>query len=144
MKYSEVLYDTSVFIGYDLPKPAGWLSAVVLQELAVGANGRAGLQRLAALRQDYQTRGRLLLPDVEAWWIAGRVLNHLLSDLSRQDKGRRRPRLSDAKKQSLIRDTLIAVSAKQQGVTVISDNEDFPLIQSYYKFRWLTGKDFFG
>lgn len=38
MKYSAALYDTSVFISYDLPRPAGWLSAVVLQELAVGAN----------------------------------------------------------------------------------------------------------
>lgn len=143
MKYSDALYDTSVFIGYDLPRPAGWLSSVVLQELVAGANGRTDIQRLALLRRDYEARGRLLLPDNEAWWTAGRILNHILGDLSRKAQGRR-PRLADNKKQSIIRDVLIAVSAKQHAVTVVSDNEDFPLLQGYYKFRWQPGKEFFG
>jgi predicted nucleic acid-binding protein len=50
---------------------------------------------------------------------------------------------NSATTQSIIRDVLIAVSAKHHKVTVISDNEDFPLIAEYYKFRWKTGRVFF-
>jgi predicted nucleic acid-binding protein len=69
----------------------------------------------------------LLVPDLTAWETAGVVMHRLLT----LEKGKtgRRPAWSNDKKQSLIRDVLIAVSAKQQGVTVISDNKDFPLLQ---------------
>jgi predicted nucleic acid-binding protein len=43
----------------------------------------------------------------------------------------------------LIRDVLIAVSAKQQGVTVVSDNEDFQVIRRYYNFKYIPAKEFF-
>jgi predicted nucleic acid-binding protein len=75
--------------------------------------------------------------------MAGRILNNILSDASRNQPGRRRPKLSNEKKQSIIRDVLIAVSAKQSGATVISDNEDFPLITNYYEFRWVEASAFF-
>lgn len=75
--------------------------------------------------------------------MAGRILNNILSDASRKQPGRRRPRLSNEKKQSVIRDVLIAVCAKQSGVTVVSDNEDFPLIANYYQFRWVAASAFF-
>lgn len=146
MKPAELLFDTSVYIGHRNAverQPAGWFSAVVWQELAAGANGRSELQRLATTGAWYHKRARLLLPDREAWWQAGRILNHILSDESRAHPGRKRPQLAHQKKQSIIRDVLIAVSAKQQGVTVISDNEDFPLIRRYYEFRWLSAADFF-
>ena len=146
MKPAELLFDTSVYVSYRNAAEslqAGWFSAVVWQELAAGANGRSELQRLAATGAWYHKRGRLLVPEKDAWWQAGQILNHLLSDLSRAHKGRTRPQLAQPKKQSIIRDVLIAVSAKQQGVTVISDNEDFPLIRHYYEFRWRAAADFF-
>ena len=75
--------------------------------------------------------------------MAGRILNNILSDASRNQPGRRRPKLNNEKKQSIIRDVLIAVSAKQSGATVISDNEDFPLIMGYYDFRWVAANTLF-
>jgi len=82
--------------------------------------------------------------DTEAWLTAGRILYTYLNDLSRQSKSRQKPRLDHARKQNLIRDVLIAVSAKKSGVAVVSDNVDFQIIQRYYKFQWITGRKFFG
>ena len=147
MKLGDVLFDTSVYVSYDLPDPLampGWLSTVVLQELVVGSNGRADLKKHRAMLVDYRRRGRLIVPDENVWFQAGQILNHILNDESRKHPDRHRPKFSNDKKQSIIRDVLIAVSAKQQNLTVISDNEDFPLIAEYYKFRWKTGHEFFG
>lgn len=146
MKSAALLFDTAVYIGF--PKqvgeyPPGWFSSVVFQELLVGASGRAELKKWEAISQRYARENRLLTPDAEAWRMAGRILNHILSDASRGVTGRRRPKLGNDKKQSIIRDVLIAVSAKQNGVTVISDNEDFPLLLDYYDFRWQSAQSFF-
>lgn len=144
MKLSACLFDTQVYIAYKIKGlEPGWLSAVVLQELTVGANGKDDLQARQIMLRDYQSRGRLIVPDGEAWYLAGRTLNVYLSDLSRADKQRRRPSLEHGKKQNLIRDVLIAVSAKHHGVTVISDNEDFTAIQRHYKFSFIRAKEFF-
>ncbi len=75
--------------------------------------------------------------------MVGKVLHAILNDLSRQNKNRKRPQLGDAKKQSIIRDTLIAVTAKKNGCLVVSDNQDFPLIQDYYAFRWKSSAEYF-
>ncbi len=87
-------------------------------------------------RSAITSRGRLLVPTAEVWYLAGRILNNYLSDLSRADQQRRRPSLEHHQKQNLIRDVLIAVSAKQSEVTVISDNDDFSVIRRYYKFKY--------
>lgn len=146
MKSRTVLFDTSIYVGHrekiETERP-GWFSSVVLQELLAGASGRADLQKWEAIAKQYQREKRLLTPDTEAWRMAGRILNNILNDASRNQPGRRRPRLSNEKKQSIIRDVLIAVSAKQSNVTVISDNEDFPLIANYYEFRWGEASDYF-
>ncbi|MGH9837539.1 MAG: type II toxin-antitoxin system VapC family toxin [Blastocatellia bacterium] len=146
MKLATCLFDTQVYIAHknqvNFQQP-GWLSAVVLQELTVGANGRDELDAFRITLHDYAARERLIVPNEEAWYQAGRILNIYLSDLSRADQQRRRPGLDHYRKQNLIRDVLIAVSAKHHGVTVISDNEDFPTIQRYYKFKFIRAKKFF-
>ncbi len=147
MKFATVLYDTSAFITYkkkieQLPPP-GWHSSVVLAELLIGVSGRSGIQTYRRIAADYEKRGRLLIPDLEAWLLAGQILNQYLSDESRADSKRQRPKLESAEKQNLIRDVLIAVSAKKQGVTVISDNKDFRIIRRYYNFKHIPGKQFF-
>ena len=145
MKSASLLFDTAVYIGFPEQTriiQAGWLSAVVVQELMAGCSGRSELKSYENLSYQYARNNRLLTPNDEAWRTAGRILNHLLSDASRSDRDRRRPKLSNDKKQSIIRDVLIAVSAKQHGVTVISDNEDFPLLLGYYDFRWQSAQSF--
>lgn len=146
MKLATCLFDTEVYIArkteVSILQP-GWLSAVVLQEMTVGANGRDEIQAHRNLLRDYASRGCLIVPNEEAWYQAGRILNIYLSDLSRADRQRQRPSLDHRRKQNIIRDVLIAVSAKQHGVTVISDNEDFPTIQRYYKFKFIRARKFF-
>ncbi len=147
MKTAQVLYDTSIYSAYAwqaIEYKAGYLNAVVVQELTAKASGRADIQQYGAWMTDYKKRDRLVTPDENCWYSAGQILNHFLSDESRKHHQRHRPKLDHNRKQNIIRDVLIAVSAKQHGVTVISDNEDFPLIQTYYKFKWLSGREFFG
>ncbi len=146
MRNASLLFDTAVYIGFRKEVTEigpGWLSAVVVQELMTGASGRSDLKHWENLSHLYSRKDRLLTPNAEAWRTAGRILNHMLSDASRSNAGRRRPKLSNDKKQSIIRDVLIAVSAKQHGLTVISDNEDFPLLQAYYDVRWQSATSFF-
>ncbi len=87
--------------------------------------------------------GHLLVPDYEDWFQAGRILNTILRNEKRLSPDKKTPRFSEGKKQSLIRDVLIAWTAKRRKLTVISDNKDFPLIQRYYEFDWISGKKFF-
>ena len=81
------------------------------------------------------------MPDREAWDTAGTILHRLLTQ--EKTKTGKRPAWSNDKKQSIIRDVLIAVSAKQHQVTVVSDNKDFPLVARLYKFRWIKAAEFF-
>ena len=145
---SKVLFDTQVHIAYrsiirSRGIDPGWHSVVVWQERMAGVSGGKELRRMEADCKLLEQQGRLLVPDREAWLTAGRILNNYLSDLSRQHPTRARPALGHAEKQNLIRDVLIAVSAKQAGVTVISDNKDFPTLQRYYDFKWMSGQTYF-
>lgn len=148
MNSSKVLFDTSVYITYKTRlfsrRPPGWHSAVVWQERMVGATDAKMLRRMETECREYEQQERLLVPDREAWLMAGRILYTYLNDLGRKSKARQKPHLDHTLKQNLIRDVLIAVSAKKSGVVVVSDNVDFQLIQRYYKFQWLTGRKFFG
>ncbi|HMY76393.1 MAG TPA: hypothetical protein PLQ88_31535, partial [Blastocatellia bacterium] len=82
MKTASVLFDTSVYVGYpdriELDRP-GWFSSVVFQELLVGASGKADLQKWEAIAKHYDRQKRLLTPSAEAWRMAGRILNHIVS-----------------------------------------------------------------
>lgn len=148
MKTATILFDTQVYIAYssiiasrDLEP--GWHSIVVWQERMVGASGNKHLKQLESQCRQIEKEGRLLIPDAEAWLMAGRILYRHLSDLSRQSSARMRPAIGHAEKQNIIRDVLIAVSAKKAGATVVSDNKDFPLIQRYYDFKWISGQAYF-
>ena len=145
---SKVLFDTQVYIAYrsiidSQSIVPGWYSVVVWQERMASVSGGKELRKMEAICKQVEKAGRLLVPNREAWLTAGRILNHHLNDLSRPHPTRARPALGHAEKQNLIRDVLIAVSAKQAGVTVISDNKDFPTIQRYYDFKWSSGREFF-
>lgn len=143
MKPHDVLFDTSVVRAYRLTDLGQWVSAVVMQELVAGAVDKQEIQGLRTVMSARLKSGRLLVPDHEDWFQAGRVLNTILRNEKRLSTDKKTPRFSEGKKQSLIRDVLIARTAKRQKLTVISDNKDFPLIQRYYEFDWVSGKEFF-
>jgi predicted nucleic acid-binding protein len=143
-----VLFDTSVYISYKkllylYPAP-DYSSLVVFQELIAGANDGKEVKLLINELEHQRKTKKLLVPGIEEWTEAGKILFNHLREQSLSDPARKRPRLGHEKKQSIIRDVLIAVSAKKKGVTVVSDNEDFALIRRYYKFQWISAKQFFG
>jgi len=140
-----ITFDTSVFIAYRPAKfPAGFLlSAVVVQELAAGATDKSDLQRLDAVRRTYEKEGRLLVPTSEDWWLAGKVLNSLLRGLKSKASGRT-PRISKAEQQRIVREVLIARTARRAGATLVTDNiADFKKVRRFCDVRLQSGAAYF-
>jgi predicted nucleic acid-binding protein len=143
----KTLFDTSAFIAYrriirEKQLETDYLSAVVLGELVAGAFREDRVNQLRAIQQKYQRRQRYVVPHGEDWWEAGKIMNRL-AQLHFQQTGAY-PKWATDRKYNLIRDVLIARSAKAHGATVISDNVDFPEIQRVYKFKWIRASEFFG
>jgi predicted nucleic acid-binding protein len=126
-------YDTNVFIKY---RPAHYaagfvMSAVVIQELTAGARDKSELQAWSATRLAYEKLGRLLVPTGDDWWLAGKVLNSFFrgqrSRLSRQAQ-----HMTKAEQQRILRDVLIARTARRVGAFVVTDNiADFEMIRAF-------------
>lgn len=140
-----VTYDTSIFIAYQPAVfPAGFLmSAVVIQELAAGALDKSHLQELDRVRRAYEKEGRLLVPNGEDWWLAGKVLNSLLRGMKSKREGRI-PKLPAPEKQRIIRDVLIARTVRRAGAVLVTDNtSDFKMIRRFCAVRLLSGTQYF-
>jgi predicted nucleic acid-binding protein len=138
-------FDTSVFIKYKPAKfPAGFaMSAVVIQELAAGAADRSALKELDDARRLYEKAGRLLVPNGEDWWLAGKVLNSLWRGMKSKTGGRRQP-IPKVEQQRIIRDVLIARSARRAGAAVVTENiADFEMISRFCKVNLIRGEDYF-
>jgi predicted nucleic acid-binding protein len=132
-----VTYDTNVFIKYKPAHfPAGFvMSAVVIQGLAAGAVDKSEIQALNAARLGYEKQGRLLVPNSEDWWMAGKVLNSLLRGHKSQASQHAR-RIFKGEQQRILRDVLIARTARRAGAIVVTDNiADFERIKSFCRVR---------
>jgi len=141
----KVTYDTNVFIK-EKPAyfPAGFfMSAVVIQELAAGALDGSKLKELGSLARDYEKEGRLLLPNGEDWWYAGRILNSL-SKVANPKGGVQVSKISKGEQQRILRDVLIARTAKRSGVIIVTSNlKDFEKIRAYCNVKIQHPNDFF-
>lgn len=113
MKLSEVLLDNSVIIAFQPDDPGEWVSAVVIQELIVGAVDKKDIQGLRVIMAARLKSGHLLVPDHEDWFQAERILNTILRNEKRLDPQRQTPRKTEGYKQALIRDVLIARTARR-------------------------------
>lgn len=141
-----VTYDTSIFISYKPTSlPAGFrMSAVVLQELTAGSVDDSEVRRWGVARRDLEREGTLLIPTGEDWWMAGKVLNSLLRGLKSRSGGLT-PRLPPSEIQRIIRDVLIARTARAAGALVVTDNiSDFKKIQRFCAVRLVSGREYFG
>lgn len=141
---SSIVLDTSVIIAYRpaTPPQNEWFSAVVLQELTAGAGSRSELQALEKSRIAYERKGRLLVPNSEDWWLAGKVLYSMLHGL--RSKSGQLPRLPAEEKQRIIRDVLIARTVKRAGALLVTNNlKDFQRIRPYCAVRVTSGTDYF-
>lgn len=134
-----VLFDSSVYIqvlradedpsGRFRRMAAGaaiWLSAVVLQELYAGVNVRSR-QAVEVLERNFLRAGRVLVPNLTDWTMAGTVLSQLGAKYGYEQIGRGR----------LSNDALIAISAGRTGIAVVTANErDFARLAEFRPFQF--------
>lgn len=141
-----ITFDTCIFISYQpsyLPKGFR-MTAVVLQELTVGATDNTEVRYWNEVRKAREKDGTLLVPNGEDWWMAGKVLNSLLRGLKAKNAGKT-PKLSADEIQRITRDVLIARTAKRENAMLVTDNiADFKKIKKFCDVKTQSGKDFFG
>jgi predicted nucleic acid-binding protein len=103
-----------------------WLSAVVLEELYAGAGDRER-HIIERLERDFDRAKRILVPNLNDWTQAGRVLAGLAARFDYEQIGRGR----------LTSDALIAISAGRLGICVITANaRDFGRLAEFLSFLW--------
>jgi predicted nucleic acid-binding protein len=103
-----------------------WLSAVVLEELYAGA-GTRDREYVEELEQRFGQAGKILVPSLDDWSHAGKLLQRLALKYDYEKIGRGR----------LTNDALIAMSAARMGIQVITTNEqDFRKLAEFRDFAW--------
>lgn len=118
------------------------MSAVVIQELTAGAVDKSELQKWDAARRAHEREGTLLVPTGEDRWLAGKVLNSMPRGL--KSRLGRTPKLPAAEKQRIIRDLLIARSARRANALLVAENvKDFKAIGLFCAVRTMRGADYF-
>jgi predicted nucleic acid-binding protein len=111
--------------------PVTYMSAVVMQELRAGAITDASARALdKGIFEVFERRGRVAGPSVLSFKVCGRILTALF----RQDgvPFKERPR-------SLVNDILIALTCRENGMTLLTDDGDFKIIRPFVRgFSFLT------
>jgi predicted nucleic acid-binding protein len=145
MTNRRLVLDTNVIIRHDsedLPRQHMW-SAVVLQELAAGAADTPRIRELRSIRLDAEVNGLLLTADSEDWVETGRILNAL----QRGAPSRRSARplaIARGEQQRLVRDVLIARSARRVNAAVVTYNRgDFEKIRRFRGVRVVAPAEIF-
>jgi len=104
-----------------------WLSAVVLEELYVGASDNKSIKVLNKLESDFTNVNRLLVPNQTDWVISGQILNKIGKKYGFDKVGKAR----------LTNDTLLAISIARMGFKLLTSNaKDFQLISEFREFEW--------
>ena len=104
-----------------------WLSAVVLEELYVGASDSRTIKTLTKLENNFEKINRLLVPNQLDWSIAGQILNKIGEKYGFDKVGKAR----------LTNDTLLATSVARIGLKLFTANaKDFQLISEFREFDW--------
>lgn len=132
-----VIWDTNVYIrrGYGRLRKQGLLSAVVLQELTAGAHDSSEVRQWRVIGQRLATEGRLLVPNGEDWFFVGKVLSSLRRGHG-SGRGARAQSIDKGEQQRLVRDVLIARSAKRVNAAVATYNRgDFEKIRRFCSVR---------
>jgi predicted nucleic acid-binding protein len=104
-----------------------WLSAVVLEELYVGASDNKLNKILNKFEYNFTKTNRLLVPNQTDWSIAGQILNKIGEKYGFDKVGKAR----------LTNDTLLATSVARNGLKLLTANaKDFQLINEFREFDW--------
>jgi predicted nucleic acid-binding protein len=107
--------------------PLTYFSSVVAQELLVGCTDDLAVRRVQNFLRPFERVRRIVNPTYQHWKDAGLTVVKIAL---------RQPNLQ-SKKVALINDTLIALSCREIGATVVTQNiEDFKLIRRFVSFRF--------
>jgi predicted nucleic acid-binding protein len=110
--------------------PITYMSAVVVQELRASAITDALANALEkGIFSVFERRSRVVGPSVSAFKECGRIL----AALFRRDRVsfRERPR-------SLVNDILLALSCRESGITLLTDDADFKMVRPHVRgFNYL-------
>lgn len=144
MSAETVIWDTNAYIRHGVHQIGRQplLSAVVLQELTAGALDGAEVRRWAVIARRLGAEGRLLVPNGEDWFEVGRVLNSLLRGV-RSARGPRTHAIDRGEQQRLVRDVLIARTARRANAAVATYNRgDFEKIRRFCNVRLVEPEHF--
>lgn len=109
--------------------PYIYFSSIVAQELLSGVINETGRKSVEAILAPFEKAQRIVTPGHNIWKETGQVLSKL-----RTEKPDLKTKLS-----RMINDTLIAMSARAIGATVVTLNAfDFEAIKSVRKFSYIT------
>lgn len=104
-----------------------WLSAVVLEELYIGASDSKTVKIFAKFELEFTKVNRLLVPNQTDWSIAGQILNKIGKKYGFDKVGKAR----------LTNDTVLAMSVARNGLKLLTANaKDFRLISEFREFEW--------
>jgi|SRR5918911_3340133 predicted nucleic acid-binding protein len=138
--------DTSTIISRKLSDlPDNFLfSAVVFMELMASSKDDSQRRELELAYRDYAKDHSLIVPTIDDWLMASKVLFWLTQGRRRRSAKGKSPRLKPGATQRMALDGLIAVSARRWKTTVITDNwDDFKAIQRYCNVKLIKGPEFF-
>jgi predicted nucleic acid-binding protein len=106
--------------------PFTFMSAVVMQELAVGARTTEAARNLRrSLFEPFERRGRVFAPTAATFVESGSIVASLASMEG----------LQVSETPSLLNDALIAASCRERGITLITRDSDFDRLLPFLK-RW--------
>lgn len=141
-----ITFDTCIVIARNLRiYPKGYrMSAVVLHELTVGSRDETEVRYWENVRREFEKDKKLLTPNGEDWFLAGKVINSLQRGRKSANKGRT-PKISAEESRRIVRDVLISRTAKRENALLVTENiADFEKIQNFCKMRMVSGEEFFG
>ena len=140
-------YDTSVCISRNIDfqkMPQNFLpSAVVMMELMAGDPDESRRKFYREVFRQFQKDNLIIVPDVDDWLFAAKVL-HLLTHARRYLQRGKLRRLPPGASLRLALDVLIAVSSRRWKAQVITENwADFKAIQRYCNTKIVKASKFF-
>lgn len=140
--------DTSSVISRSLSELPGrsgnfLMSAVVLMELTASAKDESQRKAHERLYRLYTKDNSLIIPNLEDWVLASKIL-YWLTKGRRRNTGGKLPRLIPGASQRMAMDALIAVGARRWNATLITENwDDFKAIQRYCNIKLIKGSEYF-
>jgi predicted nucleic acid-binding protein len=134
-----MVFDTNVYVAalreglsgasfgrLEVAAPRTFLASVVSAELRAGAVDEAGRRAIIELVGRFERLGRVVVPTAGSWNDAGDIL----AKIAHREPGFR------TKVRGLWNDALIALSARQIGATLVTENlDDFRLLRRYVRFE---------